>query len=54
MTDPAGVVLARNDGLVHVPDATPVVNGLIEAIERLFSALGIPARDEHQRTEDER
>lgn len=55
MTDPAGVVLARDDGLIDVPGGIPVVHGLVEAIERLVGTLGIPARDEHreQRTEDE-
>ena len=54
MSDPAGVVLARDDGVIDVPDAIPVVSGLVEAVERLFGALGIPARDERdQRTEDE-
>lgn len=54
MTDPAGVVLARDDGLIDVPDAIPVVHGLIDAIERLAGVLGIPARDEQdqQRMED--
>lgn len=53
-TDPAGVVLARDDGLIDVPAAIPVVHGLVDAIERLFGALGIPARDErNDRTEDE-
>lgn len=55
MSDPAGVVLARDDGLIDVPGAIPVVHGLVDAIERLVGALGIPARDEQdqQRTEDE-
>lgn len=54
MTDPAGVVLARDDGVIDVPAGIPVVHGLVEAIERLVGALGIPARDEQdqQRTED--
>lgn len=54
MSDPAGVVLARDDGVIDVPGAIPVVHGLVEAVERLFGALGIPARDERdqQRTEE--
>lgn len=56
MSEPPGVVLARDDGLIDVPGAIPVVHGLVDAIERLIGALGIPARDEQpdQRTEDER
>lgn len=52
-TDPAGVVLARDDGVIDVPDGIPVVHGLVDAIERLFDTLGIPARNERdERTED--
>lgn len=56
MSDPAGVVLARDDGLIDVPRAWAVPAGLVETIEHLVEALGIPARDEQreQRTEDER
>ena len=54
MSDPAGVVLARDDGVIDVPDAVPVVHGMVEAVERIFASLGIPARDEQQeRTEEE-
>lgn len=54
MSDPAGVVLARDDGLIEVPGAIPVVHGLIEAIDRLLGALAMPTRDEQpdQQTED--
>lgn len=49
------ILIARDDGVVVVPNAAPVVNGLIETVERLFASLGIPARDERQeRTEEER
>jgi len=49
-----GVLIARDDGVIVVPDAVPVVHGLVEAIERLVGSLGIPARDERQeRTEEE-
>lgn len=49
-----GVLVARNDGVIDVPDAVPVVRGMVEAIERLFSSLGVPARDERQeRTEED-
>lgn len=54
MSDQAGVLIARDDGVIVVPDAVPVVHGLVDAIERLFASLGMPARDERQeRTEDE-
>jgi hypothetical protein len=55
VSDPAGIVLAREDGVVVVPNGMPVVHGLVEAVEMLFASLGIPARDERQeRTEEER
>lgn len=54
-TDPAGVALARDDGVIDVPGAVPVTRGLLDAIERLVGALGIPARDQQhdQREENE-
>jgi hypothetical protein len=49
-----GVLLARDDGVTVVPDAIPVVRGMVEAVELLFASLGIPARDQRQeRTEEE-
>lgn len=54
MSDPAGVVLARDDGLIEVPGAV-VVHGLVDAIERIYEALGIPARErQNQQREEER
>jgi hypothetical protein len=49
-----GVLIVRTDGVIDVPDAVPVVHGLVDAIERLLGSLGIPARDERdqQRTEE--
>ena len=47
-TDPPGVVLARNDGLIVVLDAVPITRGLVETVERICEALGIPARDERR------
>lgn len=47
-TDPAGVVLARDDGLIVVLDAVPITRGLVETVERICEALGIPARDERR------
>lgn len=55
MSDPAGVVLARDDGVIDVPGAVPVVHGLVDAIERIYEALGIPARErQNQQREEER
>jgi hypothetical protein len=55
MADPAGVLIARDDGVIDVPAGIPIVHGLVEAIEQLFGSLGIPARDERaERTEEER
>lgn len=53
MSDPAGVVLARDDGLIDVPGAVPITRGLIDVIEHLVGALGIPARDEHDQREEQ-
>lgn len=52
-SEPPGVVLARDDGLIYVPNAVPVVHGLVDAIERLIGALGIPARDEQTEQQQE-
>lgn len=54
-TDPAGVVLARDDGVIEVPRAVAVPRGLVETVERIVEALGIPARNERdqQRTEED-
>lgn len=50
-----GVLVVREDGAVDVPNGVPVVRGMVEAIEKLFGSLGIPARDERtERTEEER
>ena len=54
MSDPAGVVLARDDGLIDVPGAVPITRGLVDAIERIYGALGIPARDEQRDQREER
>ena len=51
--EPTGVVLARDDGLIDVPGAMPIVPGLLDTIERLCSALGIPTRDERERPAEE-
>jgi hypothetical protein len=48
-----GVLLARDDGVIVLPDAIPVVHGMVEAVELLFASLGIPARDQRrERTEE--
>jgi len=53
MADHGGVLIARDDGVIVVPNAAPVVHGLVEAVEKLFASLGIPARDEQQEREEE-
>lgn len=45
MTDHSSVLLARDDGVIDVPGAAPVVHGLVETIEQLFASLGIPTRE---------
>lgn len=47
MSEP-GVLIVRDDGVIDVPNGVPVVHGLVEAVERVFNALGIPTRDEPQ------
>jgi hypothetical protein len=53
MTDHGGVLIVRDDGVTVLPDAIPVVRGMVEAVELLFASLGIPTRDQRQeRTEE--
>lgn len=56
MTEQTGVVLARNEGLIYVPGAVPITRGLVDTVERICDALGIPTADERreQREEQER
>lgn len=44
MREPTGVLLVRDDGVIDVPTGVVVVGSLVEAVERLFGTLGIPAR----------
>lgn len=54
MTEP-GVLIVRDDGVIDVPDAIPIVPGLLETVERIYNALGIPTCEyPEQRTEDDR
>ena len=49
-----GVLVVTEDGVIDVPNAVPVAAGLVETVERIVNALGIPTRDEHeQQQEDE-
>lgn len=49
-----GVLIVRDDGVTVLPDAIPVVHGMVEAVERIFASLGIPAQDQRQeRTEED-
>lgn len=51
MADPAGVVLARDDGLIDVPGAIAAPAGLIQAVEQLLDTLLGP-REQQQQTEE--
>ena len=51
MTDPAGVVLARDDGVVVVLDAVPIPADMQQQLNAICDLLGAPKRPE--RTEDE-
>jgi hypothetical protein len=52
VADPAGIVLARDDGVIVVLDAVPISAELQQQIDAVCDALGAPKRGE--RTEDER
>lgn len=51
MTDPPGVVLARDDGLIVVLDAVPIPADMQQQLDAICDLLGVPARRET--TEDE-
>lgn len=40
------VLVVRDDGVVDVPGAMPIVPGLLETVERIYNALGIPTREQ--------
>lgn len=44
MTDPAGVVLARDDGLIVVLDAVPIPADIQQQIDAICDLLGAPER----------
>lgn len=49
----SSVLVVRDDGVVNVPGAIPIVHGLVEAVELLFNTLGIPTREKPEpRTEE--
>lgn len=50
-TDPAGVVLARDDGVIVVLDAVPIPADWQQQIDTICDLLGAPPQRE--RTEDE-
>lgn len=56
MNERSSVLIVRDDGVIDVPGAMPIVPGLLETVERLYNALGIPTHEQHndQRQEDER
>lgn len=41
----SSVLIVRDDGVIDVPGAVPVVRGLVEAVELVFNSLGIPTRE---------
>jgi hypothetical protein len=46
--EPSSVLIVRDDGVIDVPGAIPVIRGLVEAVEQLVNSLGIPTRDERE------
>ena len=52
-TDPAGVVLARDDGVIVLLDAIPISTDMQQQLDAVCDALGVPPRRETRRTEEE-
>lgn len=44
MNEPS-VLIVRDDGVIDVPGVIPIVPALLETVERIYNALGIPTRD---------
>lgn len=51
MSGDGGVLIARDDGVIDVPEAAATPAGLVDAVEQLLDKLLGPRQQQQQRTE---